>query len=148
MFRSYFLRRLWYPILRYLKMGLTPRKLALTFALGAVIGLFPVVGVTSVLCFILAIVLRLNMAVIQLVNYFVYPLQLILFLPTIQLGIYVFDGKELPDLEYFSNNFWVAISEFGVSLLMGIFIWALAAVPLFLILYYLVYISLAEKEDH
>ena len=146
MLKSYFLRKLWYPVLRYLKMGLTPRKLALTFALGVVFGLFPVVGVTSILCFVIAIALKLNMAVIQVVNYFVYPIQLITFYPMIQFGTYVFGGKEIPDLTYFTDDFIRALSSLGVNILMGIMIWILLAIPLFFITYYLVYFALKKNQ--
>ena len=70
--------------------GLTPRKLALTCAFGVVLGLFPVFGVTTLLCFVAAFLFRLNIPIIQLVNYLIAPLQLILIIPFIQVGIYLF----------------------------------------------------------
>lgn len=65
-------------IKKQIKQGVTPEKIALTVAMGSVLGLFPVPGVTTLLCVMAASVLRLNHAVIQVVNYAVYPLQLIL----------------------------------------------------------------------
>lgn len=60
--------------------------MALSIALGVVLGVFPVLGSTTVLCTGAALLLRLNLPAIQLVNFLIYPLQLILFLPLLKAG--------------------------------------------------------------
>jgi uncharacterized protein (DUF2062 family) len=70
----------------WLCQGVSPRRLALTLALGCVIGCLPIVGLTTVLCATLALVLRLNLPVIQAANYAVMPAQLLLIFPFIRLG--------------------------------------------------------------
>jgi len=79
-------RKIVLPIVDLLRQGITPEKIALSIALGAVLGIFPVLGSTTILCAAAAFVLRLNLPAIQLVNYLIYPLQLILFLPFLQAG--------------------------------------------------------------
>jgi uncharacterized protein (DUF2062 family) len=79
-------RRLIDPVLGLLKQGLAPRELALCLALGTGIGLFPVLGVSTPLLALVALVQRLNLAAIQLVNYLIYPLQLLLIIPFVRLG--------------------------------------------------------------
>jgi uncharacterized protein (DUF2062 family) len=79
-------RKIFLPILDLLRQGITPEKIALSIALGAVIGIFPVLGSTTILCAAAAFVLRLNLPAIQVVNFLIYPLQLILFLPFLQAG--------------------------------------------------------------
>ncbi|MBZ5607758.1 MAG: DUF2062 domain-containing protein [Acidobacteriia bacterium] len=79
-------RKIVQPIVDLLRQGITPEKIALSIALGAVLGIFPVLGSTTLLCAAAAVVLRLNLPAIQLVNYFIYPVQLILFLPFLQAG--------------------------------------------------------------
>jgi uncharacterized protein (DUF2062 family) len=74
------------PVLDLLRQGITPEKIALSIALGAVLGIFPVLGATTILCAAAALVLRLNLPAIQLVNFLIYPLQLILLLPFLQAG--------------------------------------------------------------
>ena len=61
-----------------LKKGMSRKRVSLCIALGITPGIFPVLGTTTVLCAAAAILLRLNLPLIQLVNYAVYPLQLIL----------------------------------------------------------------------
>jgi uncharacterized protein (DUF2062 family) len=79
-------RKIVLPVLDLLRQGITPEKIALSIALGAVLGIFPVLGATTILCAAAALVLRLNLPAIQLVNFLIYPLQLILLLPFLQAG--------------------------------------------------------------
>jgi uncharacterized protein (DUF2062 family) len=70
----------------WLRQGISPRRLALTLALGFAIGCIPVVGVPTLLCAALALALRLNLPAIQAANYIVMPLQLLLIVPFVRFG--------------------------------------------------------------
>jgi uncharacterized protein (DUF2062 family) len=84
------------PILALLQQGITPEKIALSIALGMMLGVTPVLGSTTILCVVAAAVLRLNLPAIQLVNYLVYPLQLALLVPFIKIGEKMFGGESFP----------------------------------------------------
>ena len=66
--------------------GVSPRRLALTLALGFVIGCLPLLGLPTALCALIAIAFRLNQPAIQLANYAAMPLQVALIVPFIRLG--------------------------------------------------------------
>ena len=66
--------------------GKSVRKTAWTVALGFAVGMFPLIGVTTLVCVLLARVLRLKQASIQLGNYAALPLQIILLIPCLRLG--------------------------------------------------------------
>jgi uncharacterized protein (DUF2062 family) len=70
----------------WLRQGISPRRLALTLALGFAIGCFPVVGIPTAMCALLALALRLNLPAIQAANYIVMPLQFLLIVPFVRLG--------------------------------------------------------------
>jgi uncharacterized protein (DUF2062 family) len=93
---SFIQKRIITPVFTFLKQGITPHKLALSIALGFIVALFPVLGATTLLCALLAWILRLNMPAIQLINYIVYPLQFIFFLPFIRLGEFIFNAEKMP----------------------------------------------------
>jgi uncharacterized protein (DUF2062 family) len=93
---GFFHRRLVRPIVELLRQGVTPEKIALSIALGVALGVFPVLGSTTALCTLAALVLRLNLPAIQLINYFVYPLQIALLLPFFRLGERLFRAPHLP----------------------------------------------------
>jgi uncharacterized protein (DUF2062 family) len=72
--------------------GMSPHALALCVALGVVLGICPILGCPTILCGVAAVVLRLNLPAVQLVNYLVYPLQLALLMPFVRLGERLFHG--------------------------------------------------------
>jgi len=94
--RDFLQRRLVAPLLALLKQGVTPRELALSLALGIVFGLVPVLGISTALCALAALALRLNMAAIQLVNYLLAPLQLLLIIPQLRFGEWLVQAPRFP----------------------------------------------------
>jgi uncharacterized protein (DUF2062 family) len=82
-------------LIAFLKMGITPERLALSIALGVALGLVPALGIPTLLCTLAAFLFRLNLPAIQLVNYFVYPLQIALLIPFIRAGEWLFGVESL-----------------------------------------------------
>ncbi|HLA71357.1 MAG TPA: hypothetical protein VK624_07590 [Steroidobacteraceae bacterium] len=76
--RDFLQRRLVAPLLALLRQDVTPRKLALSLALGIVIGLVPVLGVPTARCALAALASPLNRPALQLVNYLLTQLQQLL----------------------------------------------------------------------
>ncbi|MBX2963132.1 MAG: DUF2062 domain-containing protein [Cyclobacteriaceae bacterium] len=146
------LKKLWQLIIKALKQGITPHKLAITIAAGAVIALFPVYGLTTLLCFAVAIPFRLNIIVIQAVNYLMTPFQLLFLVPILQGGIWMFGLKkivfDLSELTVrFKEDFFGLFSEIGAVLLGGIAFWFLVAVPTFIFLFYICRLILTRFID-
>jgi uncharacterized protein (DUF2062 family) len=93
--KAFLQKRLVRPILQLLTQGITPEKIALSLAFGIMLGVFPVLGTTTLLCLIAALVFRLNLAAVQLVNFLVYPLWFALLIPFIRLGERLFGAPPL-----------------------------------------------------
>jgi uncharacterized protein (DUF2062 family) len=93
---GFFRRRITRPIVELLRQGVTPEKMALSLALGMALGVFPVLGTTTALCALVAFIWRLNLPAIQIVNYFVYPLQIALLIPFFRAGEKLFGAPHLP----------------------------------------------------
>ncbi len=116
-------RRLVQPVVALLTQGITAEKIALSLAFGVSLGIFPVLGSTSLLCAAAAILFRLNLPAIQLVNWFVYPLQLMLFVPFIRAGEFLFRARPIPlslgqmvamahaDLLHAVSSLWLVILQ-------------------------------------
>jgi uncharacterized protein (DUF2062 family) len=92
------IRRVITPFVNLLRQGITPEKVALTIAVGLALGVTPVIGSTTLLCTLAAVVLRLNLPAIQLVNGLCYPLQLALIIPFLRGGAWLFNDRVLPGL--------------------------------------------------
>lgn len=87
------IRKIIEPLKRFFKQGLSCKELALSVAIGVTIGTMPVLGATTALCALAAIVLRLNLPVIQFANFLVYPLQIVLLVPFYYLGDLFFGAR-------------------------------------------------------
>lgn len=87
----HFLRtRIYWPLLQLLRIGATPTQLAWSLAVGIAIGLNPVLGTTTVLCLVTALLFRLNVVASQIGNHIVFPLQVMLVFAYLRAGEVVF----------------------------------------------------------
>ncbi|HEY1744130.1 MAG TPA: DUF2062 domain-containing protein [Granulicella sp.] len=89
-------RRVVEPMVQLLRIGMTPRRLAWSIAIGVVIGINPLLGSTTVLVLAVASAFRLNLVASQLGNHLVYPLELLLFPVFLRVGIALFHSPGLP----------------------------------------------------
>lgn len=117
-------------VVALLSEGMTPHKIALTLALGLLLGATPVFGTTTILCALAAVVLRLNLPLIQAVNFLAYPLQLLLLIPFMQAGQWLFHQPPLPFtydqvLALFHQGFWHALEMLWIYSLHGVVAWLL-----------------------
>lgn len=88
-------RRVFDPLLGFLKQGTSPQSLALCVAIAIVVGNIPILGVSSVLCALIALLFRLNLPAIQLVQWLMAPTQVLLIIPFVRLGEWIMrDPKE------------------------------------------------------
>jgi uncharacterized protein (DUF2062 family) len=92
---GFFHRRVVAPVVALLTQGVTPERIALSLAFGIVLGIFPVLGSTTVLCAAAAVIFGLNLPAIQLVNWLIYPMQLLLLVPFIRMGEKLFRAAPL-----------------------------------------------------
>lgn len=135
-------KKIWDRLVGFLKQGTTPEKLALTCALGVVVGILPIWGITTFLCFGVAAIFRINVVMLQLVHYFVYPLQLVLILPFIKIGTFMFGVNPMPyalnDLiARFKINFWGELKQVGLAISLGVGVWAVLSIPLGIGIYFI-----------
>jgi len=115
-------------ILEQLKQGTDPRRLALALISGALLGIFPILGATTSLCFAFGTLLKLNQPLMQAVNFIFYPVQLILFPVFLKAGSWVFGGTPIDfDPIQLKNEFFQSVPAFmekyAVIGLKGIGVW-------------------------
>ncbi len=152
MIGNFFRRRILGPILDLLRQGVTPDKIALSIAFGIVLGVFPALGWTTLLCLVTAAWLRLNLPAMQLVNFLVYPLQLLLLVPFLRAGEVLFRsqgmGLSLPQIVgLIQAGVWHAIKVLWVATVHGIVVWALLAVPTIFVIYRLLAPLLCKAQE-
>jgi len=134
-------RRLLEPVLAQLRNGISPDKIAFTIAMGAMLGIFPVIGTTTILCLSAGFLLKLNQPVLHLVNYLVYPLELALILVFIRMGELLYHAQEIPfAIPEMLTLFHAApvrfFREFAMTFVHCISAWLLVAPPGTALIYY------------
>lgn len=114
-------------IVGLLRQGTSPEEIARAAALAGVLALFPVLGSTTLLCAGAAAWFRLNLPLMQLVNFLVYPVQLALLIPFMSVGTRLFGLPALPGLtqlvKLVATDPWGAIRVFWPATLSGIGTW-------------------------
>jgi len=116
----------------WLRQGISPRRLALTLALGFAIGCLPVVGIPTLLCVLLALSLKLNLPVIQAANYVVMPLQMVLIVPFARLGGKLFSfgsGHAIKAGALLHASPLALVSRIGGLAGQALLAWLLIAIP-------------------
>lgn len=127
------------PFNRFLKTGLSPDKLAQSFSFGVILGLMPLPG-SSLTCTLASILFRLNFGAIQLINYMVAPVQLVLLIPFYKAGAAI-TGSDVMKGSFddianrFKTDLWAMLYELGSTAVAAVAIWAVISVPLGIVLY-------------
>ncbi len=138
--KQFLQERLVRPILQLLTQGITPEKIALSLAFGIMLGVFPVLGTTTLLCFLAALVFSLNLVAVQLVNFLVYPLWFALLIPFVRIGERLFGAPPFPMngnqmLALAQTGFWHATSVLWLTALRAAAAWMLIGPPAIIALY-------------
>lgn len=123
--------------LQGLRQGISPRRLALTLALGFAVGCIPVVGIPTLVCAALAVALRLNLPAIQAANYAVMPLQLLLIVPFVRLGGWLVASNHTQSLQagaLLHSSPLALATQMGWLAGQALLAWALIAMPAVLLL--------------
>lgn len=120
------------PVVKQLTGGTSPTRIAWTISLGIVLGVFPVMGTTTLICLFFGWVLNLNQPVLHVFRVFVYPLHLALILVFIRLGERLYGvpliSLSVPQLAgKFKTDPVQFLSDFGLVAWHGVSAWLLIA---------------------
>jgi hypothetical protein len=126
----------------FLEMGLTPDAVALGVSVGIVVGVFPFLGLTTLLAAVIVLILRLNMPLVQAVNYLMAPIHILMIVPWIRAGEYVFGRARGPltakeTIFLIQHKPWIALEAIWWDILRAVGAWCLAAPFLILIFYWI-----------
>ena len=133
---------IWGKFKGLLKQGLTPQQLAISLVVSILVSVFPIFGISTIALTCIAIPFRLNLPIMIGFSYIVGPLKFLLLIPFINIGAFVF-GTEHTLLTYeaiklsYETSFWSTIKELSYELLCGSLGWTLTAVPLGIVLYFI-----------
>lgn len=132
-----------------LTQGITPEKIALTLAVGSAFALFPVLGTTTLLCFLVAIALRLNQPIVQLINQALWPVHFPAIFACIRLGEAIFGAQHTHlSIRYMKEMLWSEPSlffhHFGLTVLYAVVAWAVLA-PFYITAVYYITLPITRR---
>jgi uncharacterized protein (DUF2062 family) len=133
---------------------LSVSKLAMAVSWGCFLGVIPIFcGANIALSVLVCWRFKLNHLLVQLISNLIYPLQIILFVPFIQLGGWFFSGKEFMMsgkmiLDHFKTNAWEGICMLGHWNLYGLLAWLLVCSPFCLGLYFITNQLFSRKRQN
>ncbi|XP_058090009.1 uncharacterized protein LOC131236687 isoform X2 [Magnolia sinica] len=95
---SWINRKIVDPLMQILRRGLEPKELAFSAALGMTLGLFPICGVTVLLCGVAIALLgnRCHAPTVMLTNFVATPFELSLVVPFLRFGEVISGGDHFP----------------------------------------------------
>jgi uncharacterized protein (DUF2062 family) len=133
-------RRVIVPILELLRQGVTPEKLALSLAIGMALGCAPILGATTLVAFVICYATELNPVAMQLTNYLMYPVQIVLLIPFIRAGEMLFHARHLrlsaAQIEHlFHTSFGLAVHILWTAIWHALTVWLFVAPVLVVVLY-------------
>lgn len=139
---GFWARRIVNPIATQLTQGVSAREITLTLALGATLGVFPILGVTTILCFVAGYFLKLNQMILQGANWIVFWIHPVLLLLFVRLGENVVGAEAMPFVPSelvveFNASPTDFMKRFGMTGLHGILGWTLVAPGTFFFAYWL-----------
>jgi hypothetical protein len=131
---SFWQRRFAGPVRALFLQGVTPDKVALTFAVSTACSLLPFLGFTSLLNLGVGLWLRLNQPIMQTLNQLLGPVQLALIVVYVRLGEKIWRATPMPIsvsliVKSFKDDPWAFLQRFGWTGIHAASAWALS-VPL------------------
>lgn len=125
------------PVIQQLTQGTSPGKIAEAIAWGLTLGIFPLLGSTTLLSFLFGVPLRLNQPVLQAFKTLAGPLQWSLLLVFYRAGERLFDAPHLSIhvptmIGRFFEEPGPFLRDYGMTACYGICVWCLVA-PVLLI---------------
>lgn len=132
-----------------LTQGITPEKIALTLAVGSACALFPILGTTTLLCFLVAIPLRLNQPITQLINQALWPAHIPAIYGCVRLGERIFHVPHASfSLGHLREMLWHHPAQFfhdyGATAIQAVVAWVVLA-PLYIPLVYFLSLTLMRE---
>jgi uncharacterized protein (DUF2062 family) len=130
--KNWLKRRLLDPLLALLRQGMAPSRLALCVAIAVVVGNIPILGISTIICALIALVFRLNLPAIQLVQASMAPTQLLLIIPFVRLGEWIVHAPRQAvsikeGLTLISHGLWPAIVVLRDAILHAALAWIIVA---------------------
>ena len=150
------LMRGWTAFAAIFRQGTDPDRLSESIAWGSLFGMLPMPGLNSILCAAVAVRRKLNMGIIQAVNWLALIPQIALFLPMAQMGAKIIRQPPIPLTReeigpLLKSGPVTVVKTLGAGLVGAIVVWAIVGIPVawigYLVLRAILRRTMRSRED-
>ncbi len=129
------------PVINQLTQGTSPERISLAMAFGVTLGLFPLLGMPTLVSLAVGVPMKLNQPVLQIFRELTYPLHLATILLFIHAGEWLFGAPHtslsiMAMLERFQASPSQFMADFGMLGVYAVSVWALIAPVLVAAIYF------------
>ena len=133
------------------KQGLTPIQLSQSIIVSGLISTIPILGVSTFLITTVSLKRKLNLPIMLSINYLMWPVQILLIIPFIRLGEFIFSipstNHSVEEIVHsFQAGFFQTLTNLSFELLCGLGGWFLTAVPIAVGIYFVSLLFLKKNE--
>ncbi|WP_310560233.1 DUF2062 domain-containing protein [Flavobacterium sp.] len=134
-----------------LNQGLTSKELCQSIIVSGLISTIPILGVSTFMITTISLKRKLNFPLMISLSYLMWPIQILLIIPFIRLGEFIFSVPRNPHtveeiIGSFQSSFFGTLSRLSIELLCGLGGWLLTAVPIAIGAYWVSLLFLKEKK--
>lgn len=127
-------------LVKLLRQGTSPHKMALSITMGLLLGVIPTFGFVAFMCAALALWLRLNVPLTLSALYLMQPVHIVLFVPFLRMGEFIFDLPRLPFspdtlMHRIRTDWWGTLGQIGTNNLAAVGAWLIVSIPASFLLY-------------
>jgi uncharacterized protein (DUF2062 family) len=135
-------QRILIPLRIIPKHGMSDEKLSLSITIGIVSGIFPVIGGTTAVGFLLLAAMRQNLATVQAINWIIAPIQLLSIIPFMRFGSWLLQRDTIhvtlnQIVNAFNPGLWSGLKTLGMLHIYAVLGWIVVGLPIGFVLYYL-----------
>ena len=120
--------------------GLTPKQLCKSIIVSALLSVIPILGISTFLITVVSLKYKLNLPIMVALSYLMWPVQILLILPFISSGEFIFS---IPSSHHtvgeiinsFQNGFFSTLGKLSFELLCGFAGWVFIAIPIAIVVY-------------
>ena len=135
-----------------LKQGLTPKELIQSIIVSGLISTVPILGVSTFMITAVSLKRKLNLPVMISMSYLLWPVQILLIIPFIRVGEFIFlvpqnhhTVEEI--INSFQNSFFQTLTQLSFALVCGLGGWLFTAVPIAVGIYGVSLLFLKDKVN-
>lgn len=134
-----------------LKQGLTPKELSQSIVVSGLISTIPILGLSTFIITTISLKSKLNLPVMIALSYLLWPVQILMIIPFIRVGEFIFSVPKNPHsveeiINSFQNSFFQTLSHLSFELFCGLGGWLFTAVPVAILIYGVSLLFLKSKN--